>query len=63
MTETQFKYESEVELSVEGALNSGAKKIFFTQFKIDKGGGSSGPPRKGHYSKIYEKILQKCKKN
>ena len=57
VTEVEYSSESQVEESVDGALNEGASKIFFTRFKV----GQSGPTRPGEYSKIYKKMPLKCK--
>src|SRR3989338_5396554 len=57
VTEAEYNSESQVEASVDGALNAGASKIFFTRFKI----GQKGPPKIGEYSTIYEKMPLKCR--
>jgi hypothetical protein len=57
ITEAEYNSENEIGKSVDGALKSGASKIFFTQFKI----GQFGFPENGEYSKAYENIADKCK--
>lgn len=57
VTEAQHRSDSEVAASVEGALNAGASKIFFTQFKI----GQFGLPPDGKYSEGYNNIAAKCR--
>ena len=56
LTEVEFGSESEIEKSVAGALQAGAKKIFFTQFKV----GQFGLPENGDYSKAYDLLRGKC---
>ncbi|MBI2133643.1 hypothetical protein HYU11_03090 [Candidatus Woesearchaeota archaeon] len=56
VTEAEYSSESQAEGSVEGALEAGASKIFFTRFKI----GQRGPPVPGEFSKAYEKMALKC---
>ncbi len=57
VTEAQYRSENEIELSVDGALNAGASKIFFTQFEV----GRFGVPLSGEYSRVYERIPSKCR--
>jgi len=56
VTEAEYNSDSEIENSVIGALNAGASKIFFTQFKV----GQFGPPS-GEYSPSLKNISSKCK--
>ncbi len=56
VTEAEMSSEDLVESSFEGALDAGASKVFFTRFEF----GREGPPRPGQYSKVYEKIPEKC---
>jgi len=57
VTEAEYNSDSEVIPSVSGALQAGASKIFFTQFKI----GQFGLPEDGKYSEVYSNIAAKCK--
>lgn len=56
VTEAEYSSESQVEASVEGALNAGASKIFFTRFNV----GQRGPSRQGEYSAGYAGIADLC---
>jgi hypothetical protein len=56
VTEAEFPADADVEGSVDGALNAGASKIFFTRFEI----GKWGPPVPGRFSKVYQDIPSKC---
>ncbi|MBI2546390.1 hypothetical protein HYV81_04375 [Candidatus Woesearchaeota archaeon] len=58
VTEAEYSSESQIETSVNGALNAGASKIFFTRFIV----GQRSPPPPGQYSAIYEKITELCPK-
>lgn len=57
ITEAEYTSENEVEKSVDGALNAGASKIFFTRFIV----GHKGPPMPGEYSKVYDRMAEKCR--
>jgi len=57
VTESEYENSNDIPLSVEGALNAGASKIFFTQFKV----GQFGLPAGGAYSEGYKNIALKCK--
>ena len=57
VTEAQYRSEDQIEISVDGALNAGASKIFFTQFIP----GQFGVPQSGGYSKVYDKVVSKCR--
>lgn len=57
VTEAEYNSDSEIENSVTGALNAGASKIFFTQFKV----GQFGLPPNGEYSSSLNGISSKCK--
>jgi hypothetical protein len=57
ITEVEYRNSSEIVSSVDGALNAGASKIFFTQFEV----GHFGLPLGGKYSEEYRDIALKCK--
>jgi len=56
VTEAEYQSNSEISSSVDDALNAGASKIFFTQFKV----GQFGLPAGGAYSEGYKEIALKC---
>lgn len=60
VTEAEYGQDKdqEIESTVEGALEAGAQKIFFTRFVI----GGAGQPIPGQYSKQYIGITKKCPK-
>jgi len=52
VTEAEYASESEIESSFNGALEAGADKVFFTQFKV----GQFGLPAGGKYSEAYKEL-------
>jgi putative hemolysin len=56
VTEAEFRSESGIKNSVRGALDAGASRIFFTQFKV----GQFGLPPEGKYSSEYAGIAEEC---
>ncbi|MFH1055779.1 MAG: hypothetical protein V1744_06790 [Candidatus Altiarchaeota archaeon] len=57
VTEAEYRIESEVDASVDGALKAGASKVFFTRFIV----GDRRPPTPGRYSQTYVQQAKKCK--
>ena len=58
VTEAEFDGEQNVVSSLEGALNAGASKIFFTRFSFKE--EYSMPKITGSYSEVYKNIAEKC---
>jgi len=56
VTEAEYESEDEIPWSVRNALNAGASKIFFTQFKV----GQFGLPLNGEYSSTLKDISLEC---
>lgn len=56
LTEVEFGSETGIAESVTGALQAGAQKIFFTQFKV----GQFGLPADGKYTVAYKDLIANC---
>jgi hypothetical protein len=56
VTEAEYSSEKQITASFTGALQAGADKVFFTQFKV----GEYGLPSKGKYSAPYAGLADKC---
>lgn len=57
VTEAEFNSENDIKSGLLGALNAGASKVFFTQFKV----GQFGLPENGGYSLAYQNLFMECK--
>ena len=56
VTEAEIESEDEIASSLQGALQAGVEKVFFTQFEFD----GYGPPKPGQYSSEYKDIANYC---